>query len=62
MPSAKRRSTKVMGKNLKVGDFFEGEKVVEVRLTDLGRVSFQTESGRWRRRPQAERLSIERAA
>lgn len=64
MPKAKveLRDTKIMGKNLRVGDLFEGVEVVEVRLTDAGRVSFMLKNGRWKRRPQGERLSIQRAA
>jgi hypothetical protein len=49
----------IKAKNIKVGDKFEGKKVLEVRLTDKGRVSFKTVAG-WKRRPQEERVKVER--
>lgn len=49
----------IKAKNIRINDTFEGEQVLEVRLTAKGRVSFKTTGG-WKRRPQEERISVER--
>lgn len=51
---------RVMGKNIKPGDYFEGEKVSSVSQTPGGNVSIKLENGAWRRRPAQERLKIGR--
>jgi len=50
----------VKGKNIRPGDYFEGEKVQSVSRTSGGNVSIKLESGAWRRRPAEERLKIGR--
>lgn len=52
----------VMGKNIRPGDYFEGEKVASVSRTSGGNVSIKMENGSWRRRPAEERLKIGRVA
>ena len=64
MPRAKKpklsANRSVKGKNLRAGDYFEGEKIVEARRTSGGNVSIKLESGDWRRRPAEERFKIQR--
>jgi hypothetical protein len=50
----------VKGKNIRAGDYFEGEKVQSVSTTPGGNVSIKLENGAWRRRPAEERLKIGR--
>lgn len=51
---------RVMAKNIKPGDIFEGSLVEKVTLTENGNASIFLESGAWRRRPASERIPVER--
>lgn len=51
---------KVMAKNIRAGDTFDGQKVTGVRITERGNASIQLEDGAWRRRPAQEKVPVER--
>ena len=60
------RETNVKAKNVKVGDYFEGRKILAVVITEKGNVSMQLEPDAshfkvWRRRPADEIIPIGRA-
>lgn len=60
MARRQRRKIKVMARNIRKGDRFEGQLVTLVRITEKGNASIQLKDGSWRRRPVAEKVPVER--